>query len=188
MADQASFSVSRRSPSQTKRPRAAESGTRQGSRTQISAFSHYFAKPLLGLGPLLFAAAVIASLSTGWVMREEEYLSAKSGVGYWLGIVGSVLMLILLLFPLRKRYRFLRGLGRVPSWFRSHMLLGVIGPTLIIFHANFRVGSLNSSVAPSSCSSSWRAGSSGDTCLLRSIWAFTAARQRSVTFCPMPTL
>jgi len=147
MADQASLSVSRLSQSETKRPRAAESRNRQGSRIPVSAFSHYFAKPLLGLGPLLFAAVVIASLYAGWVMREEEYISAKSGVGYWLGIVGSVLMLILLLYPLRKRYRFLRGLGRVPSWFRSHMLLGVIGPTLILFHANFRVGSLNSSVA-----------------------------------------
>ena len=113
----------------------------------VSAFSHYFAKPLLGLGPLLFAVAVVASLYAGWAFREEEYLSAKSGVGYWLGIVGSVLMLILLLYPLRKRYRFLRGLGRVPTWFRSHMLLGIVGPTLIIFHANFQTHSLNASVA-----------------------------------------
>lgn len=114
---------------------------------QTSAFSHYFAKPLLGLGPLLVAAAAIAALYAGWLFREEEFITAKSGLGYWLGIVGSVLMLVLLLYPLRKRSRWMRGLGRVPSWFRSHMLFGIVGPVLILFHANFRVGSLNAGVA-----------------------------------------
>jgi hypothetical protein len=32
-------------------------------------------------------------------------------------------------------------------WFSIHMLLGVLGPVAILFHANFRLGSLNSSVA-----------------------------------------
>jgi hypothetical protein len=112
-----------------------------------SAFSHYFAKPLLDLGPLLFASLIIAALYLGWVNRDEGYISADSGLGYWLGIIGSLMMLLLLLYPLRKRARFLRGLGRVPAWFRSHMFLGIVGPTLVIFHANFRAGSLNASVA-----------------------------------------
>jgi hypothetical protein len=112
-----------------------------------AAFSHYFAKPLNDLGTLLFAAAVIAALYLGWINRDDGYITAESGLGYWLGIIGSVMMLLLLLYPLRKRARFLRGLGRVPAWFRSHMFLGIIGPTLIIFHANFRSTSLNATVA-----------------------------------------
>jgi hypothetical protein len=112
-----------------------------------AAFAHYFTKPLLDLGPLLFAAAVIAALYLGWIYRDEGYITAESGLGYWLGIAGSLTMLLLLLYPLRKRARFLRGFGRVPAWFRSHMFLGIIGPTLIVFHANFRSTSLNASVA-----------------------------------------
>jgi hypothetical protein len=112
-----------------------------------AAFSHYFAKPLADLGTLLFAAAVIAALYIGWINRNEDYITGASGLGYWLGIIGSLMMLLLLLYPLRKRWRFLRGLGRVPAWFRSHMFLGIIGPTLIIFHANFRSTSLNATVA-----------------------------------------
>ena len=33
------------------------------------------------------------------------------------------------------------------GWFRLHMVLGIIGPALIVMHCNFRLGSLNSNVA-----------------------------------------
>lgn len=56
-------------------------------------------------------------------------------------------MLLLILYPLRKRFRILHGLGRVTSWFRIHMVLGILGPTLIILHSNFKIGSLNSRLA-----------------------------------------
>ncbi len=135
---------------QASRPRRSRSAPANGGARRVlntSAFSHYFAKPLLGLGPLLFAAVVLAALYIGWSNRNEGYISADSGLGYWLGIAGSLMMLLLLLYPLRKRARFLRGLGKVPAWFRSHMFLGIVGPTLILFHANFQSHSLNASVA-----------------------------------------
>ena len=56
-------------------------------------------------------------------------------------------MLLLLLYPLRKRIKGLRALGTVGFWFRSHMILGVVGPVLVLWHANFRLGSINSNVA-----------------------------------------
>jgi hypothetical protein len=111
-----------------------------------AAFSHYFSKTLSGLGTLLFTVAVLAALYLGWINRDEEYISADTGLGYWLGIVGSLMMLALLLYPVRKKARFLR-LGKVPTWFRSHMFLGIVGPTAIVFHANFQSHSLNASVA-----------------------------------------
>ncbi len=112
-----------------------------------AAFSHYFTKSLLGLGPLLFGAAVLAALYAGWIYREEEYIRPETGVGYWLGIIGTTMMALLLLYPLRKRARSFRGFGKVPTWFRSHMIMGIAGPMLIIFHSNFHSHSLNASVA-----------------------------------------
>ena len=32
-------------------------------------------------------------------------------------------------------------------WFRAHMILGLIGPAIILFHANFRMVTINSTVA-----------------------------------------
>ncbi len=100
-----------------------------------------------GLGPLLFSLIVIGLLYAGWQNREETMLTAESGAGYALGIIGSVLMLLLLLYPLRKKLRSMYRLGPVKYWFRTHMIFGVIGPVCIIFHANYHLGSLNSNVA-----------------------------------------
>jgi hypothetical protein len=57
------------------------------------------------------------------------------------------MMLILLIYPLRKRFRRWAVIGSVKSWFRIHMILGLAGPVIIIFHSGFKLGSFNSSVA-----------------------------------------
>ena len=41
----------------------------------------------------------------------------------------------------------MRVFGSIPYWFRIHMVLGIIGPVLILFHANFKFGSTNSNIA-----------------------------------------
>jgi hypothetical protein len=69
------------------------------------------------------------------------------GIGYWLGIVGATLMAVLLLYPLRKRLRFMQLLGPTKHWFRMHMVFGVLGPVLILYHCNFSAASLNGTVA-----------------------------------------
>jgi hypothetical protein len=53
-------------------------------------------------------------------------------------------MALLLLYPARKRVRAFARLGPIRYWFRVHMLFGVVGPILILFHCNFRLGSFNS--------------------------------------------
>lgn len=93
-----------------------------------------------------YALAVLAILA-GFPVADGYYLTAESGLGYALGIVGGSLMLTLLFYPLRKRYRALRFLGPVRYWFKAHMVFGVIGPILILYHCNFKIGSTNSTVA-----------------------------------------
>ena len=107
----------------------------------------YAVRPLQRFAAILFALAIGGLLLTGWVQRDEKYLTAETGIGYYLGIAGSLMMLVLLLYPLRKRLKLLRSLGKIPHWFKIHMLCGIIGPVLILFHANFKLGSLNSSIA-----------------------------------------
>jgi len=95
----------------------------------------------------LFFFLMVLSITYGWLFHGNLYLSPEEGTGYYLGIIGGILMLILLLYPLRKKVRFLRRLGPMRSWFRIHMVFGVIGPILILYHANFGLGSVNSNVA-----------------------------------------
>jgi hypothetical protein len=110
-------------------------------------FAHYLASPFIAAGPILFSAAVLAGLYISWRNRDLGHLTPETGVGYWLGIAGSTMMLVLLLYPLRKRVRVLSILGRIPSLFRFHMILGIVGPSLIVAHANWKLQSLNATVA-----------------------------------------
>jgi hypothetical protein len=105
------------------------------------------APPRTSIFPKLFTVAVLAALWIGWINHEDNGLTPVSGTGYWLGIAGSSLMLLLLLYPLRKRFRSLQAIGSVTFWFNTHMILGVVGPVLIMWHANFKLGSINCSVA-----------------------------------------
>lgn len=95
---------------------------------------------------VLFLCVTVILLA-GWYARDESNLTAETGLGYYLGIIGGVLMLMLLLYPLRKTKRFMRSWGPIKYWFGTHMVFGVLGPALILFHANFGLGSFNSQVA-----------------------------------------
>jgi len=87
------------------------------------------------------------ALGIGWLLRDYGLIDPQQGLGYWLGIIGGSMMLVLVLYPLRKRIRALRFLGRTAYWFRLHMILGVLGPVLVLYHSNFSLGSFNSRVA-----------------------------------------
>ena len=98
------------------------------------------------LAPIGFSVAALLII-VGWNYRDRNFISADEGLGYALGIVSVACMLTLLLYPLRKRWRFLRFLGSTPKWFRNHMVLGVTVPIAALYHCNFTLGSLNSRIA-----------------------------------------
>lgn len=103
--------------------------------------------------PLQFLRSNFLLVSTafvllyGWSLRDDNYLSAEDGAGYLLGIVGGSLMLVLLLYPVSKRVAVMTRLIPARFWFGVHMLLGTVGPAMILFHSNFHLGSTNSSIA-----------------------------------------
>jgi len=102
---------------------------------------------LLKITEIIWYSTICLLLLAGWVSRDQRYLVAESGIGYWFGIIGGSMMLILLIYPMRKRFRRWAVIGSVKSWFRIHMILGLAGPVIIIFHSGFKLGSFNSSVA-----------------------------------------
>ncbi len=96
---------------------------------------------------VIFAVGWVLLIAWGWSIRDEDYISASSGLGYVLGLAGGIMMLLLLTYSLRKRWRPLRSTFHIKYWFRTHMLLGVLAPTAILFHSRFSFGSPNSTVA-----------------------------------------
>jgi len=57
------------------------------------------------------------------------------------------MLLIVLTYAMRKRVKFLKKIGGIEGWYYFHLIGGVFGPLLIVFHSSFELKSINSSVA-----------------------------------------
>jgi hypothetical protein len=95
------------------------------------------------VGLFVFFAAVLA----GWIISRGGIIEPSSGIGYYFGYVGGVMMLLMLLYPIRKHVSWARGWGPLRYWFMLHMLFGICGPTLVLYHSTFHVKSWNAGVA-----------------------------------------
>jgi hypothetical protein len=95
------------------------------------------------LGFLLAGLLIVV----GFQLPLARLITPERGLGYLLGIVGGSAMLLLLVYPARKRFAWLAGIGSVKRWFQIHMVLGVAGPLCILYHANFSLGAANSNAA-----------------------------------------
>lgn len=102
---------------------------------------------------LLSAAAVLAVLAAGIDFYRTPLLVRAHHEGYWqwkaggsfghkLGLVGSSMMVLMLLYSVRKRVGALRRLGSLGRWLDVHIYLGVFGPLLVVLHSSFKVQGL----------------------------------------------
>ncbi|MBU0622264.1 MAG: hypothetical protein KJ795_10475 [Gammaproteobacteria bacterium] len=99
------------------------------------------------LGWKVYLIAITLLMLAGYLLSLAEVYTAGDDVGYNLGLIGGLMMLTLLLYPLRKRFRFMSNWGFLPLWFKWHMVFGILGPALIMFHATFTIRSVNAGVA-----------------------------------------
>lgn len=60
----------------------------------------------------------------------------------YLGWGGIIIMLLMNLYILRKRWSLFESMGSVSAWLEFHIFCGLLGPTLILFHCNFKVRGL----------------------------------------------
>jgi hypothetical protein len=97
-------------------------------------------------GRFLISGTLIAILVSYLICRRNWY-TAGDDIGYNLGLVGGVMMLTLLTYPLRKYLNSFRNWGPVRHWFTYHMVLGVAGPVLVIAHSTFMLKSTNATIA-----------------------------------------
>ena len=63
-------------------------------------------------------------------------------VSYFLGWLGFCIMAMTNLYILRKRWEPLQKVGKLQGWLDWHIFFGLLGPTFILFHSDFKVGGL----------------------------------------------
>lgn len=85
--------------------------------------------------------SLLLSLQNKGMIRDSVKITADPGrtVSLWLGWLGLGLMIIMNVYSMRKRFSFMHGLGRLSSWLDFHVFCGLVGPTFILFHSNFKV-------------------------------------------------
>lgn len=86
-------------------------------------------------------------VAAAWQFSRLDFFTPWSRTGYWMGVAGGVCMLTLFTYPMRKHWRWMQRFGAAKHWFTAHMVLGLLGPLLILLHSTFRIGSLNAGVA-----------------------------------------
>ena len=73
------------------------------------------------------------------VYRPAQGAHGSTWVGYTLGTVGALLILMLLWFGVRKR-RYRSNVGQVQGWLSAHVYLGTSLVVIVTLHAAFEVG------------------------------------------------
>lgn len=76
--------------------------------------------------------------------RHPDYQILKPGglLSHGLGIVGANMMMLLLLYSLRKRTRIFGKIGAIRRWLDIHIFLGIIGPLFVILHSTLKLNGI----------------------------------------------
>ncbi len=69
-------------------------------------------------------------------------LSPGRTISLYFGWIGFSMILLTNLYVFRKRIRLLSKWMSLPGWLNFHIFCGLLGPTFIVFHTNFKVGGL----------------------------------------------
>jgi len=68
----------------------------------------------------------------------HDLLRQSGSAGHLFAIIGTLCMLLLLLYSIRKRFRFANKWGNLNIWLSAHIFLGIAGPALVLFHSDFK--------------------------------------------------
>jgi hypothetical protein len=69
---------------------------------------------------------------------KHHALRPSGRIGVNLGMLGFAMFLVIFIYPLRKRWDWLRLQGNSKHWLDYHVILGIFAPFVIAFHSSFK--------------------------------------------------
>ncbi|MBI1912574.1 MAG: hypothetical protein HYS21_11315 [Deltaproteobacteria bacterium] len=76
--------------------------------------------------------------SFGYLKPYPILYEPSKGIWHPIGWVGSGMMVVMMLYSVRKRFSFLNSFGSMRNWLHAHMFLGIVGPVLVTLHTTFK--------------------------------------------------
>jgi len=96
---------------------------------------------------LVVSSLILGLIGFGWINWNSINFQAGGEFTYNSGLIGGIAMALVLIYALRKRMKLMRRAGNMEAWYYFHLLGGVLGPLIIVFHTGFTIKSINSGVA-----------------------------------------
>lgn len=121
------------------RPAAVVAGTRKQRRHRLWIAAGACAALALTVALLVhgFGYYTLASPARALSPRHAA-LKPGGRIGHSLGILGGALLLLMYLYPLRKRWKWLSKKGKTKHWLDYHILMGLTAPVIVTFHSSFK--------------------------------------------------
>lgn len=74
----------------------------------------------------------------GYLKGYAVIYEPSKGIWHPVGWIGSGMMVVMMLYSIRKRVLMFRTFGSLRNWLSAHMFLGIMGPVLVTFHTTFK--------------------------------------------------
>ncbi|MBI3600538.1 MAG: hypothetical protein HY097_07840 [Nitrospinae bacterium] len=78
----------------------------------------------------------------GYLKKYPAIYEPSKGIWHPVGWTGSAMMVIMMIYSVRKRIALFESLGSLRHWLSFHMSLGIMGPILVTFHTTFKFGGI----------------------------------------------
>ena len=90
---------------------------------------------------LWYALIAIVAITATYLVAYQQagsFPAASGLVGHGIGVLGFILMLMTeILYSIRKQLTDARW-GSMAGWLRSHMMMGLVGPYMVLLHTSMR--------------------------------------------------
>lgn len=109
----------------------------------------------IGFSPLVVSSAAFLLFVVVWggsyyatpltervLHARHEVLKPSGALGHAMGIAGTVMMLLIFVYSLRKKWKPLQRIGTQSQWLQVHIFLGLAGPVLVTFHSTGKLGGI----------------------------------------------
>lgn len=93
----------------------------------------------LAIGTALGHESYVLTTTPEQGLIETTPFSSGHGLGFWEGVIGSVLMFFALLHPLHARVGIGRRIAKTKVWMALHIAAGILGPLLVTYHTEMKL-------------------------------------------------
>lgn len=90
---------------------------------------------MLRFVPLLYAVILVAEILGLAVVYAVAPPAPSDPLSVWLGTLGLLSMIVMLVYSVARRVKFLRDVARLSAWLHLHIFLGLQGFVFVVFHS-----------------------------------------------------